>query len=74
MPIRPILKFPSQRQKGVLTERRPRQLHTNREFAREPAWNGKRWYPGEVTRLNRQCSAIQLDGSGKGICSCGTGD
>jgi hypothetical protein len=29
---------------------------------------------GEVTRLNRQCSAIQLDGSGKGICSCGTGD
>ena len=29
---------------------------------------------GEVTRLNRQCSAIQLDGSGKGICSCGSGD
>jgi len=28
----------------------------------------------EVTRLNRQCSAIQLDGSGKGVCSCGTGD
>jgi hypothetical protein len=28
----------------------------------------------EVTRLNRQCFAIQLDGSGKGICSCGTGD
>jgi hypothetical protein len=28
----------------------------------------------EVTRLQRECSAIQLDGSGHGICSCGTGD
>ncbi|MGA7908398.1 MAG: hypothetical protein WCA16_13400 [Candidatus Sulfotelmatobacter sp.] len=28
----------------------------------------------EVGRLNAECSAIQLDGSGKGICSCGTGD
>ncbi len=28
----------------------------------------------EQTRLNSQCSAIQLDGSGHGICSCGTGD
>lgn len=28
----------------------------------------------EVMRLNFACSAIQLDGSGKGICSCGSGD
>ena len=28
----------------------------------------------EQTRLDNECSAIQLDGSGKGICSCGTGD
>ena len=28
----------------------------------------------EQTRLNSECSAIQLDGSGHGICSCGTGD
>ncbi len=28
----------------------------------------------EVGRLNSQCNAIQLDGSGHGICSCGTGD
>jgi hypothetical protein len=28
----------------------------------------------EVSRLQTQCYAIQLDGSGKGICSCGTGD
>jgi hypothetical protein len=28
----------------------------------------------EVGRLDAECSAIQLDGSGKGICSCGTGD
>jgi hypothetical protein len=28
----------------------------------------------EVTRLNNACFAIHLDGSGKGICSCGTGD
>jgi hypothetical protein len=28
----------------------------------------------EVTRLSQECSAIQLDGSGHGICSCGTGD
>lgn len=28
----------------------------------------------EVNRLNIECSAIQLDGSGHGICSCGTGD
>lgn len=28
----------------------------------------------EVNRLNAQCRAINLDGSGKGICSCGTGD
>ena len=28
----------------------------------------------EESRLNSQCSAIQLDGSGHGICSCGTGD
>jgi hypothetical protein len=28
----------------------------------------------EVTRLQRECSAVQLDGSGHGICSCGMGD
>jgi hypothetical protein len=29
---------------------------------------------GEVNRLGAECTAIRLDGSGKGICSCGTGD
>jgi hypothetical protein len=29
---------------------------------------------GEVSRLAAQCFAIALDGSGKGICTCGTGD
>jgi hypothetical protein len=29
---------------------------------------------GEVTALDAQCAAIELDGSGSGICSCGTGD
>jgi hypothetical protein len=28
----------------------------------------------EVVRLQNECFAIALDGSGKGICSCGTGD
>ena len=28
----------------------------------------------EVLRLQTECSGIQLDGSGKGICTCGTGD
>jgi len=28
----------------------------------------------EVFRLNAECEAIFLDGSGHGICSCGTGD
>jgi hypothetical protein len=28
----------------------------------------------ELSRLDRECSAVQLDGSGHGICSCGTGD
>jgi hypothetical protein len=28
----------------------------------------------EVSRLNSECSAIQRDGSGHGICTCGTGD
>jgi hypothetical protein len=28
----------------------------------------------EVSRLQGECFAIQIDGSGKGICSCGTGD
>ncbi len=28
----------------------------------------------EVNRLNAECSAIALDGSGTGTCSCGTGD
>jgi hypothetical protein len=29
---------------------------------------------GEVTRLQAECTAIKLDGSGRGICTCGTGD
>jgi hypothetical protein len=29
---------------------------------------------GEVTRLKAECKAVSLDGSGAGICSCGTGD
>jgi len=29
---------------------------------------------GEIARLGTQCSAIGLDGSGKGVCTCGTGD
>jgi hypothetical protein len=29
---------------------------------------------GEVAALDAQCSAIELDGSGSGICTCGTGD
>lgn len=28
----------------------------------------------EVNRLNLECSAVLLDGSGHGICKCGTGD
>lgn len=28
----------------------------------------------EVSGLNNQCHAIHLDGSGKGICTCGSGD
>ncbi len=28
---------------------------------------------GELNALEAQCYAIQLDGSGKGICTCGTG-
>lgn len=28
----------------------------------------------EVNRLNSQCNAIKLDGSGSGQCTCGTGD
>jgi len=28
----------------------------------------------EVYRLERECHAIQIDGSGKGVCTCGTGD
>jgi hypothetical protein len=28
----------------------------------------------EVTRLQSECSAIQQDGSGHGICTCGTGE
>jgi hypothetical protein len=28
----------------------------------------------EVSRLENECSAIWTDGSGSGICSCGTGD
>jgi hypothetical protein len=29
---------------------------------------------GEVNRLSAQCYAIKLDGSGRGVCNCGTGD
>jgi hypothetical protein len=29
---------------------------------------------GEESALDAQCAAIELDGSGSGICSCGTGD
>jgi hypothetical protein len=29
---------------------------------------------GELSRLVSECQAINLDGSGKGVCSCGTGD
>jgi len=29
---------------------------------------------GEATRLAQQCYAIKIVGSGKGVCSCGTGD
>lgn len=29
---------------------------------------------GEVTRLQRECTAVQLDGSGHGVCTCGSGD
>jgi len=29
---------------------------------------------GELTSLQAECHAIGLDGSGKGVCSCGTGD
>ncbi len=29
---------------------------------------------GEVTRLKAECNAIRLDGSGAGVCTCGTGD
>jgi len=29
---------------------------------------------GEVSGLDQQCGAIELDGSGHGICTCGTGD
>jgi len=28
----------------------------------------------EVTRLQRECAAIQITGSGHGVCGCGTGD
>lgn len=29
---------------------------------------------GEIAALDQQCAGIELDGSGSGICSCGTGD
>jgi hypothetical protein len=29
---------------------------------------------GEIRRLAQQCYAVRLIGSGKGVCSCGTGD
>jgi hypothetical protein len=29
---------------------------------------------GEASSLDRECEAIELDGSGSGICTCGTGD
>jgi hypothetical protein len=30
--------------------------------------------PNEVTRLARECTAVSIVGSGKGVCTCGTGD
>lgn len=29
---------------------------------------------GEVSRLQAECTAVQIDGSGSGVCSCGSGD
>ena len=29
---------------------------------------------GEITRLARDCTAVQIVGSGKGVCTCGSGD
>jgi hypothetical protein len=29
---------------------------------------------GETASLDKECAAIELDGSGSGICTCGTGD
>jgi len=29
---------------------------------------------GEVTRLQAECTAVALDGSGAGVCTCGSGD
>lgn len=29
---------------------------------------------GEITRLARECTAVALDGSKHGVCTCGTGD
>ena len=29
---------------------------------------------GEISRLAAECTAVKLDGSGHGVCSCGTGE
>lgn len=29
---------------------------------------------GEVTRLERECTSVSIVGSGKGVCTCGSGD
>jgi hypothetical protein len=29
---------------------------------------------GEVTRLQRECTSVSIVGSGKGVCTCGSGD
>jgi len=29
---------------------------------------------GELSRLNAECTAVSIVGSGRGVCSCGTGD
>jgi len=47
----------------------------NSNFAvTEPGSQDATLSSAEVTRLQRQCNAVQLDGSGHGICSCGVGD
>jgi hypothetical protein len=47
----------------------------NSNFAEtETASQDATFSTAEQGRLQAECSAIELDGSGKGICSCGTGE